>query len=133
MFFSYQGIIRASLEKDRRYDLILMPDELEILNGFHELLEVFDIFTTAVQGNSYCTINLVPLLYTEIEERLNTVKLMTSNKHIKRAAEILCEKLGSRIELTQEIIAAACVDPVLQHLDIIDVWLSKKGKHFQLI
>lgn len=104
-----------------------MPDELEILNGFYELLEVFDIFTTAVQGSSYCTINLVPLLYTEIDERLVTIKLMTSNRHIRRAAEILCEKLDSRIELTQEIIAATCLDPVLQHLEIINVWLSKKG------
>lgn len=53
-----------------KYDLILTRNELLLLEGLVELLDVFNIFTKYIQGNSYPTMNTVLLFYTEIQERL---------------------------------------------------------------
>lgn len=109
-----------------------MPREIEILNSFAELLDVFQIVTEIVQGDDYATINLIPLLYTEIEDRLNLIMLFNSNSNIKRATEVLFASLADRFKLTEEIIAAASVDPAIQHLEIIGRWLTKNGTSFHI-
>lgn len=43
---------------------------------------------------------------------------------IRNAANILLENIPLRIKLTEEIIAAAILDPSVQHFDAIDEWLT---------
>lgn len=44
----------------------MRADELSILEDLVELLEVFQIFTTYIQGEKYPTLNSVVLFRTEI-------------------------------------------------------------------
>lgn len=110
-----------------KYDLILTSDELLLLAGLVELLDVFNVFTKFIQGNSYATMNTVALFYTEIEDRLTFLAKFSEQRPIAKAAQVLIEKLPDRIELINEFIAASLLDPRLQHLEIVEKWLSKNG------
>lgn len=113
-----------------KYDLILTRNELSLLEGLVELLEVFNVFTKYIQGNSYPTMNTVLLFYTEIEDRLQHIANYHTEEHISNAAKLLLAKLPIRIELVNEFVAASLLDPRLQHLNIIDKWLSENGNLF---
>lgn len=126
-FFPTEGIIKKCLQRMEKYDLILTSNELLLLAGLVELLDVFNIFTKYIQGNSYPTMNSVALFYTEIEDRLNYIAKYSEERPISNAASLLLEKLPERIELLNEFIAASLLDPRLQHLEIIEKWLSKNG------
>lgn len=71
------------------YDLIIRADELEILEGLSHILDVFHFFTQIVQGNKYPTANLIPLFYTEIQQKLMSIKALCDNTYIRKATEIL--------------------------------------------
>lgn len=111
------------------YDLILTRNELLLLEGLVELLDVFNIFTKYIQGNSYPTMNTVLLFYTEIQERLKYMAQYSLEQPISIAAELLLTKLPERIEIVNEFVAASLLDPRLQHLDIIEKWLTKNGNY----
>lgn len=133
MIFSFfSGIIRGTLEKIEAYDLILSKDEVQTLNGIASVLKPFSEFTIIVQGVEYPTINLIPLLYTHIEDQLENIRLFTSETLVHEAIDILMRNMPNRIVLTEEAIAAACVDPAIQHLPIIERWLNEKGINFHL-
>lgn len=124
---SIEGIIKKCLQRMEKYELILTSEELLLLAGLVELLDVFNIFTKYIQGNSYPTMNTVALFYTEIEDRLSYIAKYSAEKPISTAASLLLNKLPERIELLNEFIAASLLDPRLQHLEIIERWLSEKG------
>lgn len=114
-----------------KYDLILTRSELSVLEGLVDLLDVFNIFTKYIQGNSYPTMNTVLLFYTEIEDRLKYIAKHSLEESISNAAELLLlKKLPNRIEIVNEFVAASLLDPRLQHLDIIEKWLTKNGNIF---
>lgn len=127
LFFDHLGIIRFSLEKMEAYDLIMTKDEIETLNGLACVLKPFEELTKIVQGVEYPTINLVPLLLTHIEDQLETIRILSSNVFVKEAIDILLQNLYKRIEITDEIMAAAFLDPSIQHLPIIARRLNEKG------
>lgn len=56
------------------------------------------------------------------------VSLTTVRQHkqgvIAEAARILIQNLERRLPLTDEIIAAAILDPSIQHIEAIEEWLS---------
>lgn len=110
------------------YELILTRDEIETLNGLACVLKPFGELTKIVQGVEYPTINLVALLLTHIEDQLETIRVFSSNKFVKEAIDILIENLDKRLEMTDEKIAAAYLDPSLQHLPIIARRLNEKGE-----
>lgn len=110
-----------------KYEYILNPGEIALLNGIVELLDVFNIFTVFIQGCEYPTMNTIVLFYTEIEDRLNKIEQFNTIETIEKAAKILREKLPERIQLLNEYIAAALIDPHLQHLEIVDRWISDRG------
>lgn len=127
LFFDHLGIIRCSLEKMEAYELILTKDEIETLNGLAHVLKPFGELTKIVQGVEYPTINLVALLLTHIEDQLESIRLFSTNVFVKETIDILLQNLNKRLELTDEIIAATCLDPSLQHLPIITRRLNEKG------
>lgn len=100
---------------------------MALLNGLVELLEVFNIFTIFIQGCQYPTMNTIALFYTEIEDKLDKIALFNTNDTIEKAAKILRENLPKRIELLNEYVAAALIDPHIQHLEIVSRWISDKG------
>lgn len=110
-----------------KYEYILSVDEIALLTGVIELLEVFNVFTIFIQGCEYPTMNTIPLFYTEINDRLDKISLFNLNETIEKAAEILKEKLPERLELLNEHIAAALIDPQIQHLEIVNRWMSERG------
>lgn len=112
--------------------LQIQSDEVQTLNGIASVLKPFSEFTKIVQGVEYPTINLIPLLYTHIEDQLENIRLFTSEILVRKAIDILLLNMPNRIVLTEEAIAAACVDPAIQHLPIIERWLNEKGIHFHL-
>lgn len=109
------------------YELILSNEENQLVNGLVELLEVFSVFTRYIQGDKYPTVNILPIFYSEIEPRLNTVILMTPNQTIQRAAEKLLANLKKRLDLNQIVIAAAILDPTMQHHSVVNEWLNENG------
>lgn len=113
-----------------KYEYILSINEMALLNGLVELLDVFNIFTIFIQGCEYPTMNTMALFYTEIQDRLEKIVLFNTNDTIEKAANILREKLPERIELLNEYIAAALIDPHIQHLEIVSRWISDRGKWF---
>lgn len=70
-------------------------------------------------GMNYCISSLE-----KIQQRKNGC--------IHKAVDILLKKLPKRLPLTPEVIAAAILDPSVQHLDIVDFWLQKKKKLGQI-
>lgn len=116
-----------------KYEYILSINEIALLNGLIELLDVFNIFTIFIQGCEYPTMNTMALFYTEIEDKLDNIALFNTNDIIEKAAKILREKLPERIELLNEYIAAALIDPHIQHLEIVSRWISDRGLMFFII
>lgn len=110
-----------------KYEYILNASEMGLLTGLVELLDVFDIFTVFIQGCEYPTMNTMVLFYTEIEDRLKKTSLFNMNETIENGAKILLEKLPERMEILNEHIAAALIDPNIQHLEIVNKWISEKG------
>lgn len=45
---------------------------------------------------------------------------------IADAAGILLQNLERRLPMTEELVAAAILDPSIQHLEVIDEWLDMK-------
>lgn len=113
-----------------KYDLILTKNELSLLAGLVDLLDVFNIFTNYIQGNTYPTMNTVLLFYTEIEERLTYISNHSLEKPISNGAKLLLRNLPKRIKILNEFVAATLLDPRLQHLDIIADWLAKNGNFY---
>lgn len=99
-----------------------------ILEGIASVLKPFSEFTTMVQGVDYPTINLIAALYTHIEDKLESIRLFADDSILKNAIDILLKNMPKRIELTDDVIAAACIDPTIQKLPIIDRWLNRKGE-----
>lgn len=50
--FLLAEIVRRCLEGLKKYELILTDDELELLKQFVELMEIFEIFTVHIQGQT---------------------------------------------------------------------------------
>lgn len=67
--FHSLAIVKKVLVKGGYYDLLLSNDELDLLEHFVELLEVFEVFTKFVQREFYPTLNSVVLFRTEIVNR----------------------------------------------------------------
>lgn len=111
------------------YDLILTPQEIKMLDGLASILKPFDEFTKLAQGVNYPTINLIPLLVTEIEDRLQNLRLFLDDDIVVGAIDILLLNLRNRIKLTDIVIAAGCLDPAVQHLPIIRDWLRDKSMY----
>lgn len=110
-----------------KYDYILSASEMTLLQGMIELLDVFNVFTIYVQGNQYPTMNTMALFYTEIEDRLKKIQQFNTNETIGNAAGILLRKLPERFELQNDHIAAALIDPRIQHLEIVNKWITNRG------
>lgn len=127
------GIIKVALQKLEKYDLIMNRKELALLDGVIDLLDVFNVFTTFMQGNQYPTINTFVLFHTEIEHRLKDVIAFSEDDVIQRAAEILQANLIKRMPLTIEFIGAAIIDPNMQRLPAIERWLYDNGKGLRIL
>lgn len=115
-----------------RYDLILNHNEVSLLNGITELLSVFNVFSTFIQGNDYPTLNTFALFYTEMRDNLEKMHTMyyDENEVIGQAAEILLDNLDKRLPLNEECVGAALIDPRMQRLPTIDKWLIEHGNWF---
>lgn len=103
---------------------------MSLLDGLVDLLDVFNVFTTFIQGNSYPTLNTFILFYAEISDRLKQICSLydDENEIIVKAAQILLNNLDKRLPLNEECIGAALIDPRMQRLPIIDKWLMEEGK-----
>lgn len=122
------SIIKKALETMEHYDLIMNRKESELLDGIVDMLDIFNVFTTFVQGNEFPTINTFVLFYTEIVDRLRKIVIYNDNDVITRAAQILLDNVDKRLPLTELSIAAAILDPNMQRLPAIEEWLISKGK-----
>lgn len=108
--------------------MILTASESILLGGVVELLEIFNVFTIYIQGNTYPTMNSLLLLYSEIKDRLETISIICSIDVIQKAADILLENFEARFPVTLEIIAASILDPSVQYIKFVNEWLKQKGK-----
>lgn len=100
---------------------------MALLDGVIELLDVFNIFTTFIQGNEYPTMNTFALFYTEIEDQLKKILEFSEDDVIIRAANILLTNLPKRLPLSIDFIGAALIDPRMQRLPIVREWLNTNG------
>lgn len=118
------------MEKIEHYDLILTKNDLSLLDGLVDLLDVFNVFSSFIQGNSYPTLNTFVLFYAEISDRLKQICTLYDDENdvIVKAAQILLSNLNKRLPLNEECIGAALIDPRMQRLPIIDIWLMEAGK-----
>lgn len=119
------GTIKKYFQEKEEFDYVLKADEVEILSGLIELLEIFTTFTRIIQGDKYPTINFHVLFYTTIEDKLLTMLSLNENEVVLGAAEILYEHLEKRMGLFTESVAAAILDPMFQNLPMIDEWIDK--------
>lgn len=81
-----------------KYDLILNRNEIALLGGVNELLDIFNVFTTFIQGNEYPTMNTFVLFYAEIEDRLKKIIAHSEDEVITRA-----DKFAKKIVLVKWI------------------------------
>lgn len=113
-----------------QYEYILSTSEMALLEGLVELLDVFNIFTIYVQGNQYQTMNTMVLFYTKMEDRLKKMQVFNMNETIEKALNIWLNNFPERFKLLDEYIAAALIDPQIQHLDILNRWIHENGIAF---
>lgn len=101
---------------------------MTLLDQLVELLNVFNIFSTFIQGNNYPTLNTFALFYAEIYDQLHKMRTFYDDDDvIGRAAGILLLNLDLRLPLNEECVGAALIDPKMQRLPIIEKWLSENG------
>lgn len=108
------------------YELVLDKKEIKLLSGLADALKPFNDFTKLIQGVNYPTINLIPLLITEIDHQLTQQRMFTEESLVVDAIDILLLNLKKRIGMNEIVIAAACLDPAVQHLPLLDDWLTKR-------
>lgn len=103
--------------------------ELALLDGLVELLDVFNVFSTFIQGNNYPTLNTFALFYAEIYDQLIKMRTFYDDEDdvIGKAVDVLLQNLDKRLPLNEEGIGAALIDPRMQRLPIIEHWLSEHG------
>lgn len=116
--------LKKYFQNSEQFEFILKADEIELLSGLNELLEMFTMFTKIIQGDKYPCLNYHVLLYTTIEDRLMTLMTFNENEVILSAAEVLYNNLVKRIGLFTESMAAAILDPMFQNLPLIDTWIE---------
>lgn len=114
------------LEELGCYEMVLDKDEIKLLTGLVDALKPFNDFTKLIQGVDYPTINLIPLLITEIDHQLTQQRMFSEEQLVVDAIDILLVNLKKRIEMNEIVIAAACLDPAVQHLPILDEWLKNR-------
>lgn len=127
----------------------MREDEIEFLEEFVQLLRIFQIFTTHSQGQQFPPLNTLVLFRAEIIKKYNNhtisfiywlaliqwifviYSLQTISAHktgrIQSIADILLEKIEHRFELNEITIAAAIIDPAVQHVSEVNDWLSGQG------
>lgn len=108
-------------------------NELALLNGVVELLDIFNVFTTFIQANEYPTMNTFVLFYSEITDRLNKIIEHDNDEIIVKAAQILLTNMTHRLPLSIELIGAALIDPRMQRLPVIQEWLNNNGTFILLL
>lgn len=101
--------------------------EIKLLEGLAAVLKPFNDFTEIIQGIEYPTINLIPILITDIEYNLTAQRMFATEDIIVEGIDILLTNLRKRIELSEIVVAAACLDPAIQHATIINEWFHQKG------
>lgn len=69
---------------------------MALLGGVNELLDIFNVFTTFIQGNEYPTMNTFVLFYAEIEDRLKKIIAHSGDEVITRA-----DKFAKKIVLVK--------------------------------
>lgn len=132
MLFVYHsfflGIIRKLLEQTENYDLILSRAEIQLLEGFSKILEIFNVFSTFIQAQQYTTMNMLALFHSEIMDSLRNMEIFVLDSVLLDAIEILKKNLKKRFPITNEIIASAMLDPRMHGLPIINEHLSANGE-----
>lgn len=108
-------------------------NELALLNGVVQLLDIFNVFTTFIQANEYPTMNTFVLFYSEITDRLNNIIDHDMDEIITKAAHILQTNMAHRLPLSIEMIGASLIDPRMQRLPVIQEWLQNNGKFILLL
>lgn len=126
-YFQSTGVIKKILEHTENYDLILNRSEIELLEGFANLLEVFNVFTTSIQAQQYPTMNVLALFYSEILDSLEKVNAFAVDTVLSDAVAILKANLENRFPVNDEMIASAILDPRMHGLPVIQDYLSKNG------
>lgn len=116
--------IKVCLQHLELYSLVIRESDKKLLIGFHQILDVFNIFTKFVQGK-YCTVSNMILFYVEIKDTLS--KFVATNVGVlKQCAKILLEQLPNRFDISEEMLVAAIVDPWSQNIGFIDEYLNNK-------
>lgn len=129
LHYYFTDIISEVLIRRRCYQLILTEDEKALLNGFMNILEPFEMFTIGAQANKYPTLNMELLFRTEIDAKLNELQVevfLSSEATLNDAIDFLKSRLDHRFPVTDEAVAAAILDPAVQHLPRIDEYLNEK-------
>lgn len=123
----FVGIIRKILETTENYDLILSRAEIQLLEGFSKILEIFNVFTSSIQAQKYPTMNTLALFYSEIMDSLKSMEIFLVDPVLLHAINILKKNLIKRFPITNEIIASAILDPRMHGLPIIKEHLLENG------
>lgn len=123
----FVGIIRKILETTENYDLILSRAEIQLLEGFSKILEIFNVFTSSIQAQKYPTMNILALFYSEIMDSLKSMEIFLVDPVLLHAINILKKNLIKRFPITNEIIASAILDPRMHGLPIIKEHLLENG------
>lgn len=74
------------------------------------------------------TLNSLVLFYVEIKEGLERILSENVCEITEKVVSILLQNLDNRFQLTDACLAAAILDPTIQHLPFIVTWLQEKGK-----
>lgn len=108
------------------YALIILDRDKKLIEGFNKILDIFNIFTKFVESTSFSTLNNLILFYVDIKDKLTSAR--DENVGVLRdCANLLLENLPNRFEITDNMIAAANIDPWSQHVAYIDEILSSKN------
>lgn len=121
------GIIKKLLERTENYDLILNRAEIQLLDGFSKILEVFNVFTAFVQAQQYPTMNVLALFRSEIMDSLEKMEIFVVEAVLVDAIDLLKQNLKRRFPITDEIIASAMLDPRMHGLPMINEHLAANG------
>lgn len=120
-----KDVFSDCLHSIKRYDLMLNAEEIQHAEDITAVLKQSSVATDFFQGQKYPTLNSVLIFLTDIKSSLRT-NLKDSSEVIRKASKILLTDIDKRFPVTETQVIAAFLDPSMQKLAEINIYLNEK-------
>lgn len=125
-FSRFSDSINMLLPRVRKTDIMLIPEEVELLKHFEKLYEVFELAVNEFQSGDLITSHLAVAFFDNIQTKLYYLG-QDSEFLLREAALRLRDFARTRLDLNDEYLASAVLHPQQCESSFLLNYLSGKG------